>query len=180
MPESFFPKQINRPPNPERQDVPLQRPISISDALEFANEEFEKKTRFWPRRLVTFSEQKENGGAFRFALQTYDDMAERIGNDYVSELIRELRGLFMSNDSSDCTKILERSREIWEYSGDRSFFKRGTTRLFNALSYRLEKRRDDYEVELTRALGMAILDDTENSNEEYFNVVINLFKKTHK
>ena len=158
----------------------LQRPVSINDALEFAIVEFQKGTPFWPKLLVVYSEQVEKGGAFRFALQVYEYIAEHIGNDYVLKLVRELRNLLGSSDAADYAKLLDRSREIWEYPGDRSFIKRGTTRLFNALGHRLANQSDDYKAELMRALGMVVLDKTENPSEEHFNAIIDSFKKIHK
>ena len=117
-------------------------------ALEFAESEFAKGTRFWPRLLVRCLESIKQGNALDVVQCLY--ARENVPETMVSHetLLKELK------DISSAPTLRNRSSEIWTDRLHQSKTCRGITRLFNAKASLLEFGFEDYEIELTRALGM--------------------------
>ena len=157
----------------------ILRPVLAEDAVAFARAEFEKRTEFWPRLLVAFSEQTLQGEALRFALNIYEQLAERRGNYFVQKLIHELSQEIRQFATMESATVRATSLRIWEDDCDRSMLKRGVTRLFNAFGHQLDGNFDDCEVEVTRALGLGILNDNEVPIVSDFDLVISNFIRAY-
>lgn len=157
----------------------LQRPVKVNEAIAFAESEFQKRTRFWPRLIVAHTEEKSQFGALNFALQVYEEIAKQREDNYVTNLVLELADILSSEDRMNADTLHEKSQAIWEDSEARAFLKRGVTRLINALCHHMQGRFDDYEVEATRALGMGILAEDERPIAADFSLVVNNFKQAY-
>jgi hypothetical protein len=157
----------------------LNRPVTSDAALRFAVSEFGNGTRYWPRLIVAFCEQSLAGGALAFCIDAYEKVAINRGNEYVSNRIQELKCLISSQNVFDSSEVRHKSAEIWADTSNRSIEKRGVTRLYNAISFKIDDDVDEYEVELTRALSMSVIDESGNPLRQDFLMIAKMFKERY-
>jgi hypothetical protein len=156
----------------------IQRPVTVKDAIKFAEVEFANSTVFWPRLLVVHIEEVKPLGAIRFAIDTYKHLATMRKNAFVLNLVTELNG-WMDSQEKDVHALRQRSLEVWEDPSDRSLLKRGITRIFNALADLIEARSCDYEVEITRALHATMDANNGCSRTDCFQFIVGKFRKEY-
>lgn len=121
---------------------------NTQQALEFAESEFANGTRFWPRLLIRCLEDAKKGRAFEVVNGFYTRRCGDEPDTPIKSWILDLGG------TSDADQLRKRASEIWDDPRCRSLTCRGLTRLFGAKACYLDRKFDEYEIELTRATGM--------------------------
>jgi len=138
--------------------------------------EFEKGTRFWPRLLTAYCEDRQEEGALRFAIKVYAKIAAIRSNAYVADCVKEIERSYLGETRAENLPPPHiRSRQIWDDLRDRSIEKRGITRLFGALGHLEDSNLHDYEMEISRSLSMVAVDDNGEPEESGFREVVNAF-----
>lgn len=151
-------------------------PADGQQAIDFAKSEFVKGSIFWPRLLVRCLEASRPGKTLVVVLDLYMRKCDQERDVAGKSWCDELRDVLASRELKDANRVRVRASEIWNDTRCRTLLCRGVTRLFGAAASIFENDFVEYEIELTRAIGMLTASDGVRFGVNEFTIILQAFQ----